>query len=207
MKSRYVRISTTNQSTARQEKTNIDEVTYIDKISGTVPFRERPQAKLLLQAITEGKTNYITVSSIDRLGRNTIDILTTIKYLQDMQVTVFVENLGLPSLINCKITPAFELLCSIMSTLSQMERTQMLERQQEGIAIAKLNGTYKGRDKGTTETKEQFLSKYPTVVNYLNKATPPTLKEIAKLSDVTISTVQKVKKQLSSSGPSLNITK
>lgn len=196
MKARYIRISTTQQNTARQEKHNKDEVTYIDKISGSIPFAERPQAKLLLNAIQDGKVNYISVSSIDRLGRNTLDVLTTIQLLHSFGVTVFVENLGLESLTHGVETTSFKLISSVMSNLAEMEKSTMLERQKEGIAIAKLNGTYRGRVKNTTESTAQFLSKYPTVVTYLTKATPPTLKEIAKLSDVTISTVQKVKKAL-----------
>jgi DNA invertase Pin-like site-specific DNA recombinase len=77
-----------------------------------------------------------------------------------------------------------------------MERNSILERQQEGISIAKANGIYKGRIKNTFESKEKFLEKYPNVVSYLNRKIPPTLLEIAKLTDCSKNTVQKVKKKL-----------
>lgn len=196
MTARYIRVSTTNQNTARQEKLNNDEISFIDKISGSIPFSERTQAKLLLQAISDGKINSLVVSSIDRLGRNTIDVLTTIEKLHNLNVSVFVENLGLHSLVDNKENPTFKLIISVLANISEMERQTMFERQKEGIQIAKINGTYKGRDKGTTETDKDFLSKYPNVITYLKKDIPPTLKEIAKLTDCNINTVQKVKKVL-----------
>jgi hypothetical protein len=62
-------------------------------------------------------------------------------------------------------------------------------------AITKAKGTYKGIN-NTTESSEKFLTKYPGVINYLNKKSPPTLVEIAKLTDCSKNTVQKVKRIL-----------
>ena len=196
MTARYIRVSTTTQNTARQERSNKEEIQFIDRVSGTMPFSERPQAKLLLDAITDGKVDKIIISSIDRLGRNTIDVLTTIEKLHKLHISLFVENLGLHSLVHGKENSVFALLSSIMSTLATLERNTMLERQREGILLAKAKGTYKGRDKGTKETDLVFLAKYKNVISYLQKDLPPTLKEIAKLCDSNITTVQKVKKVL-----------
>jgi len=77
-----------------------------------------------------------------------------------------------------------------------MERLALRERQLEGIQIAKLRGTYKGREKGTTETREEVLQKYQHVVKHLTKNNF-TYKEIAKLCDCSKNTVIKVKKTLS----------
>ena len=77
-----------------------------------------------------------------------------------------------------------------------MERISTLERIREGVAIAKLNGKYKGRVKNTTESQTEFLAKYPKVIQLLKRPVTPSLREIAKLSDVTVNTVQKVKRML-----------
>lgn len=197
---RYIRVSCTTQNTARQERQNTDEIQFIDRISGTIPFSDRPQAKLLLKAICEGEVNSITVSSIDRLGRNTLDVLTTIEKLHKLNIPVFVENLGLYSLVSGKENNTFSLIISVLSSLASMERSQMLDRQREGILIAKQKGNiYRGRVKGSVESNKDFLAKYPTVIAYLKKDTPPTLKEIAKLTDCNINTVQKVKKAINTS--------
>lgn len=197
MKARYIRISTTSQSTARQEsRSQINELVFIDRISGSVPFSERPQAKELLKAVTNNDVNFVSVTSIDRLGRNTIDILRTIKLFHSKNVTLFVEDIGLHSLTDGKETQIFMLLCTVMSSLAEMEKNVILDRINEGIAIAKLNGTYKGRAKGTTETATEFLAKYPRVISMLKRRNKPSLREIAKLCDVTVNTVQKVKRML-----------
>lgn len=197
MKGRYIRISTISQNTARQEAhANSDEKLFIDKISGSIPFTERPRARELLKAITENKINFVSVSSIDRLGRNTLDILTTIQLLHSKNVVLFVENIGLQSRTDGKENPAFNLLCTLMSSIAEMEKSILLERINEGIAIAKLKGVYKGRVKGTKETQSEFLAKYPKVVSILKRSYKPSVREIAKLCDVTVNTVQKVKKMM-----------
>lgn len=195
MNARYIRVSSINQKIERQLlRQHAGERIYIEKISGSLPFAQRPIAKQLLEDIDKASIRYLVVSSIDRLGRNTIDVLQTIEMLHKKNVCVKVENLGLESWANGKENPTFKLIISVLANISEMERTSLLERQKEGIAIAKAKGIYKGRNKGSEESVSQFLSKYPSVVSYLNRKVPPTLKEIAKLTDCSKNTVQKVKR-------------
>jgi DNA invertase Pin-like site-specific DNA recombinase len=196
MKARYIRTSSLHQNEARQLiRQNKDEQVFIDKISGAVPFDKRPQAKILLDAANKGEIKYISVSSIDRLGSSTLDVLQTLELLTKVNVVVKVDNLGLESLVNGKENPTFKLIVSVLANISEMERTTLRERQLEGIAIAKLQkGVYNGRVKGTTETKEKVLQKYSKVVSYLKRDIKPTFVEIAKLCDCSKNTVQKVKK-------------
>ncbi|PWN60064.1 recombinase family protein [Chryseobacterium oncorhynchi] len=197
MKARYIRVSTLNQKIERQlEKQYPDEKIYIDKLSGSIPFSERVYAKELLKAVEENKIRYISVSSIDRLGRNTLDVLQTIEKFHKNNICLKVDNLGLESWVNGKENPTFKLIISVLANISEMERNSLLERQKEGIAIAKAKGTYKGRLKNTTESVDEFLAKYPNVIHYLNKKNPPTIIEIAKLTDCSKNTVQKVKKYI-----------
>ena len=197
MKARYIRVSTLNQKIERQlEKQYPDEKIYIDKISGSIPFSQRFSAKELLNEIGKNEIHYISVSSIDRLGRNTLDVLQTIEKLHKSNICLKVDNLGLESLVEGKENPTFKLIISVLANIREMERNSILERQREGIQIAKANGTYKGRLKDTTESTEEFLAKYPTVINYLKRKNPPTIVEIAKLTDCSKNTVQKVKKYI-----------
>lgn len=88
MKARYIRVSTLNQKIERQlEKQYPDEKIYIDKISGSIPFSQRFSAKELLNEIGKNEIHYISVSSIDRLGRNTLDVLQTIEKLHKSNIT------------------------------------------------------------------------------------------------------------------------
>lgn len=195
MKARYVRISTANQNVARQvEKSYPNEKIYVDIISGSVPFCEREMGKEVLADIIKKNLTYLTVTSIDRLGRNLIDILGTIELLNEYEINLKVENLGLESLVNKKPNSAFKLIISVMANIAEMERTTLLERQAQGIAIAKAQGKYKGKIKGSVESDVSFFRKHSEVVKNLKKGT--SIRDVAKICNVSPSTVQKVKNKI-----------
>lgn len=196
MKARYVRVSTGNQNTQRQlQKIHSDEKLYVDVVSGAIPFKERKEGKRLLDDIIIGTVTYISVNSIDRLGRNLFDILSTLELLNEKEIVLKVDNLGIESLVDGKVNSAFRLIVSVMANIAQMERETLLERQREGIKIAVAKGIYKGRKKGSKETDKAILSKYKEVVKYLKKG--QSLRDTAKLCKVSLGTVQKVKKIIS----------
>ena len=195
-KARYNRISTANQNLERQlAKQFPNEAIYNDVISGSVEFRKRPVGQKLYNDVVNGKINYISVSSIDRLGRNLLDIISTLEFFNENMVVLKVENLGLESIVNGKINPTFNLIISVMANVAQMERETLLERQREGIAIAKAKGVYKGREKGSVESDEEILSKYKDVVKFLKMG--KSLRDISGRCNLSLGTVQKVKKVLS----------
>ena len=192
MKARYNRISTPNQNLERQlAKQNPEEVLYSDVVSGAIGFSKREKGSKLIYDITEKKINYVSVSSIDRMGRNLADIINTLEFFQNNNVTLRVDNLGIESMINGKKNPTFDLIISVMANVAVMERETLLERQREGIAIAKAKGTYKGRVRGSKESKEVVLAKYKPVVKLLKEGM--SLRKTAKLSEISLGTVQKVK--------------
>ena len=95
-KVKYIRVSTTEQNTGRQE-VNAKEFSkvYIDKVSGSIQFTERKEAKRLLADIEAGNVTELHISSIDRLGRNIIDILTMVEFFTAKSIKLFVENIGM----------------------------------------------------------------------------------------------------------------
>lgn len=196
----YIRVSTTDQNFDRQEaelkkfasRADVDQVEVIkEKVSGSVPFADRAAAKVL----TDDSIKLLIVHDLDRLGRNTIDILTTIKALTLKGTSVVVSKLGIETLLpNGKENPAAKLMFSILATMAEMEREKIRERQKEGIALAKKRGAYKGRKPGTTESRAKILSKYPKVIRELKKGT--SLRRAAKICDVSVNTVRKVKEAI-----------
>ncbi|MEY2922271.1 MAG: putative transposon DNA-invertase bin3 [Bacteroidota bacterium] len=191
MKARYNRISTANQNLERQLiKQNPDEVLFNDVVSGSVPFGERAKGKELINKIEVGQINYVVVSSIDRLGRNLFDIVGTLEYFNSKGVILRVDNLGLESMVMGKINPTFNLIISVMANVAQMERESLLERQKEGIAVAKAKGIYTGRVKGSVESDDEVLSKYRDVVKFLKMG--KSLRDITGRCKVSLGTVQKV---------------
>jgi DNA invertase Pin-like site-specific DNA recombinase len=196
MKARYARISSQNQKLDRQTiKKNTDEVLFIDVVSGSISFAERTKGKELIAEIEAGNINYVVVSSIDRLGRNLFDIVGTLDYFNSKNVILRVDNLGLESMVLGKINPTFNLIISVMANVAQMERETLIERQKEGIAIAKANGVYNGRLKGTVETDAEVLAKYKEVVKFLKMG--KSLRDVKSRCNVSLGTVQKVKQILS----------
>lgn len=195
MKARYNRISTANQKLERQiAKQNPDEELFNDVVSGSVAFADREKGQILLQEIKAGRIKWVAVSAIDRLGRNLKDLINTLEEFDNLGVTLRVDNLGLESRIEGKPNATFKLIVSVMANVAEMERNTLLERQREGIAIAKSNGTYKGRVKGSTESDDEVLAKYKDVVKFLNRK--QSLRNTAKLSNVALGTVQKVQRIL-----------
>ena len=186
---KYVRVSTTIQNVERQ-KQNKGVIYFIDKVSGSIKFSERPQASRLIQEIKKGIINEVAINSVDRIGRNQIDILNTIEFLNSNNINLYIENLGLNSLIDNKPNPAFTLIVSVMSSVAQMERELLLERQKEGVAIAKAKKKYTGRKVGSAETKEKFISKHRDVVKLLNRKL--TVREIVGITNKSSKTIQKV---------------
>lgn len=197
MKARYIRVSSATQNTIRQTVNAIkDEQVFIDVVSGVVPFNERNESSKLIQAIENGLVNYVSVEAIDRLGRNTYEIQSTIEYFNKMNVTLKVDNLGIESLVNNKVNPTFKLISDVLANVSEMERTNLKERQAQGIKIAVAQGKFKGRVKGSGASDSEVLEKYKLVVKTLNNYSDLLLRKIASISGVSLATVQKVKKIL-----------
>jgi DNA invertase Pin-like site-specific DNA recombinase len=187
---KYIRISTSGQNEARQKDSSMIE--YFDTISGVVPFTERPQAKRLLEDVRSGAIKTIVVHSVDRLGRNAYDIQSTMELLNKEDVNLIVENLGLHSRMDGKPNPIFKMICDLLANVSQIERESIKERIAEGIAIAKLQGKYKGRIKGITETNEDFLSKYKAEIKYIRNESF-SLSQLNKMTNLSINTIRKIK--------------
>lgn len=193
MKARYNRISTANQKLERQlAKQNPDEILFNDVVSGSIAFADREKGKILLQEIKAGRIDWVSVAAIDRLGRNLKDLIGTLEEFDNLGVTLRVDNLGLESRINGKPNPTFKLIVSVMANVAEMERNTLFERQREGVELAKAKGVYKGRLKGSVESDDEILTKYKEVVKFLNRK--QSLRNTAKLCEVSLGTVQKVQR-------------
>ena len=136
MKAKYIRVSTEEQKIVRQ--TDFDGLIYPDVCSGSIPFKEREYAKKLLsnKEITE-----VHVHSIDRLGRNTLDIMQTIQDFTSKGINVVSTKEGLQTLIDGKENPIAKMMIGILGTLAEFELSRIKERQAEGIAKAKEKGS------------------------------------------------------------------
>lgn len=147
----YKRVSTVDQNTARQLDGVAVGKVFEDKASGK--NTARPQLQAALEFCRQGDT--LVVHSMDRLARNLGDLLALVKGLTDRGVAVeFVKE-------SLKFTgddgPMSQLLLSLLGAVAQFERALLLERQREGIAIAKAEGKYKGRKRTLNTAKAREL--------------------------------------------------
>jgi len=196
MKLFYSRISTDDQNDERQLK-NLKGFDYIlsDKCSGSIPLFERPKGSQIKKLIDDGKLKELHIHSIDRLGRNTIDVLTIWKELTELNVRIICRNPNFQNLNDEGKTDMFsELMISILSTMSDFERKMIRERQMEGIKIRKEKGLYKGRQIGTTITPMKFLTKEKPQKIMKDIDNGYSVREIMEMRKCSPSLVQKVKR-------------
>jgi DNA invertase Pin-like site-specific DNA recombinase len=146
----YRRVSTVDQNLGRQlEGVQVDRV-FEDKLSGK--DRNRPQLEACLAFCRDGDT--LVIHSMDRLARNLTDLRQMVEQLTQRGVVVRFEKENL-TFTGAKDKTA-NLLLSMLGAVAEFERDMILERQREGIALAKARGAYKGRKRvlSTTQATE-----------------------------------------------------
>lgn len=139
MKIGYIRISTVDQNTARQEvlmrELGVDQV-FIDRMSGK--NMDRPELKRMMNFVRMGDT--VVVEAISRFARNTRDLLELVEQLTAKGVEFVSRKEAIDT-----TTPSGKFMLTIFGAVAELEREYILQRQREGIAIAKEQGVYKGR--------------------------------------------------------------
>lgn len=195
MKVYYSRVSTEEQNEERQlQDIKGFDCIFTDKCSGSIEFFERPKGSQIKELIETGKLTHLEIHSIDRLGRNTLDVLRIWQELTAKNIKVVCRN---PNLTNFKSDGSqdevSEMIISILSVMAKFERNMILQRQKEGILIAKAKGLYRGRKVGTSEAREKFIKKdrNKKILQYLEKGY--RYSEISKIIGCSYSTINKVK--------------
>ncbi len=201
----YARVSSTTdrQNTERQvidlteyaQRSNLNLIkVYEEHVSGAKKNSERPVLTDCLQYCKENHIGTLLVSELSRLGRNTFEVLTTVKDLIDCHINVFfqkeqmylLDSNGKPSLF----TP---ILIATLSTCAEMERENIQYRLNSGRRVYIEKGGVLGRRKGSVKTREQKQEEYKEVLVYLSKGYK--IKDIAKLTSISTKTVQRLKQE------------
>ena len=147
----YIRVSTQEQNIMRQEALmealGVDEV-YIDRMSGK--NTNRPELQKMMEYVRKGDT--VIVESISRFARNTRDLLELVEQLTAKGVEFVSKKEAIDT-----TTPTGKFMLTVFGAMAELERENILERQREGIAIAKEQGLYQGRQKMKID-KEQFIA-------------------------------------------------
>lgn len=194
MRIKYNRTSTLQQSGNRfSNDLEKYDLTLLDKISGTVAFKDRPKGIELSKLVEDDKVTEIVIEEFSRIGRNTGDVINTLLWLEEKKVNVVVRNLGLQSRPNGERNPIWNMISSVMSSLYQMELENIKERTSVGRLVYVQNGGKLGRPAGTMENNRKFLEKSASVQIIKGLRKGLTVREIAKVAEVSTKTVMKVK--------------
>jgi len=154
MKIGYIRVSTTEQNVDRQvaimKELEVDHI-FPDKMSGK--NTDRPELKRMMAFVRDGDT--VIVESISRFARCTKDLLNLVDQLNEKKVAFVSMKESIDT-----ATASGKFILTVFAALSQLERENILQRQAEGIGIAKEKGIYKGRKPAVCESScKQWESK------------------------------------------------
>ena len=197
MKIKYQRTSTTQQHENRfkLDKGSYGAVYFDQGVSGTKPFKERTEASKIVDLVEAGSVDELHVEEIRDIGRNMVDTINTLDWLDQNQVTVVIRSMGnLTSRVDGKKNEIWCLITSVMGSLYQMELENLKARTEMG-RLAYLNAGGKlGRHRGTNETVKQFLEKEKSqqIISLLDKG--KSVRDISGRLGVSLNLVVKVRK-------------
>lgn len=203
----YARVSSTNdrQSTERQV---IDLTTYADHnslnlvkvyeehISGAKKNTERPVLTECLDYCFNNGVSVLLLSELSRLGRNVDEVLANVRLCKEKHLNIYFqkENISIFQ-VDGSENPYLTIMIAVLGTCAQLERENIKYRLNSGRRIYIEKGGILGRKKGSVKTREQKEEEYKDVLVYLQKGYK--IADIAKLTDTSISTVQRLKTEFS----------
>ena len=195
MKVKYNRVSTLQQTGDRfTMDQDVYDLVLLDKVSGSVGFKDRPKGKELTKLVDTGQVSELVTEEFSRLGRNTGDVIRTLEWLEEKQGNVCIRNVGLQSRPNGKKNPIWKMISSVMSSLYEMELENIKERTMVGRQVYVQKGGVLGRPAGSNESEMNFLNKEMSVnvIKSLKKGL--TIRETSKILGISTRSVMKVKK-------------
>ena len=201
----YARVSSSNdrQDTSRQiedlKKYAISQDIEIvnifqEHISGAQRIEERQILGACLEDCKRASVNILLLSELSRLGRSTLQVLRSLDILHESKVSVYIQNLGLYTLQpNGEVNPIASIMVTVLAEMANIERSNIQYRLNSGRANYIAKGGKLGRKTGSTKTDDKKKEEYKEVIALLRKGY--SIRNIAKLQSIGISTVQRIKNQ------------
>ena len=150
----------------------------------------------MINYIKENKINKVLCWELSRIGRNTIEVLKTIKLLNDNCISLYIKNYNIETLNDkCEVNPLSQFMIQILTSVSEMERTTIKMRMKSGYDSFVKNGGKVGRKEGFKKDNDLLLSEHKDVVKLLKQ--DYSVRKIMKLTDKSSGTIQKIKKLVS----------
>ena len=201
----YARVSSVGdrQSTDRQVSDLVDystknglsvERVFEEHISGATKNEDRAVLCECLKFCVTNKIDTLLISELSRLGRNVDEVLANVRFCKDNHLNIYFQKEHL-SLFNAdgSKNPFLTIFISVLGTCAEMERDNIKFRLNSGLRRYVANGGRVGRKQGSTKSKEKKQEEYAKVIKLLKSG--QSVRNTAKLCEVGISTVQRVKKE------------
>ena len=167
---------------------------FQEKISGAKKIEEREILRECLNYCIANSVDFLFLSELSRLGRSTLQILRSLEILHEAKVSVYIQNLGLYTLQpDGNVNPIASILVTVLAEMASIERTNIQYRLNSGRANYIASGGKLGRKTGSTKSSEKKKEQYKEVIALLRRGY--SVRNIAKLQGVGISTVQRIKNE------------
>lgn len=167
---------------------------FQEHISGAKRIEERQILGECLEYCKRESVNILLLSELSRLGRSTLQVLRSLDILHESKVSVYIQNLGLYTLQpNGEVNPIASIMVTVLAEMANIERSNIQYRLNSGRANYIAKGGKLGRKTGSTKTDDKKKEEYKEVIALLRKGY--SIRNIAKLQSIGISTVQRIKKQ------------
>ena len=154
---------------------------------------DRPELLRCVEYLKRGECSTLLVSEISRLGRSVKGVVNTIDELTRAKVNIYLQDINLYTLLpDGSENPLAKVILTVLALGAELERKSIVRRLNSGRARAIEKGVKLGRPKGSMMSNQELLNKYPEVVKKLRKGR--SIREIAKICDVSASTVQRIKR-------------
>ena len=200
----YARVSSANdrQNTQRQVEdltrfacqNEYDLVgTYQEHVSGAAKNENRLVLMECLDYCVSHKVDFLLLSELSRLGRSTLQVLKSLEILHEAGVSVYIQNLGIYTLqSDGSVNPIASIMVTVLAEMATIERSNIAYRLNSGRANYIANGGKLGRKAGSIKSMDKKKEEYKEVISLLKRGY--SVRNVAKLSGISASTVQRVKK-------------
>lgn len=201
----YARVSsagdrqdTTRQITDLKRYASVQGIEVVnvfqEHISGAKKNEERQVLTDCLNYCTANSVSYLLLSELSRLGRSTLQVLKSLEILHEAKVSVYIQNLGLYTLQpDGKVNPIASIMVTVLAEMANIERSNIQYRLNSGRTNYIAKGGKLGRKKGSVKTDSRKMEEYKDTIALLKKGY--SIRNIAKLQNIGISTVQRIKNQ------------
>ena len=164
---------------------------FTEKISGAKKNAERKELSRMIEYIKAQHIDKVLVTELSRLGRDTLQVLQVIETLNDMKVSLYIQNYNIETLNeDGKVNAMSQFLITILAEIARMERKTIRERMNSGYKNFREQGGVVGRKQGYTKSDEQMKQQYSQEIKLLRKGL--SLREVSKLTGHSVNTIRKV---------------